>query len=328
MSALPSVVDVSGFTLSGKSAVTQLLQEFENIDSPDIEFEFNLFRLKDGLFDLEHALVCDWSPVRSDAALRRFRKLIFTLAGGYRKYSLHWLSSPSGYNYEKLINKDFISLSEDFISSLIDEEEVCYWPFSLHDIHSLDCFKERMQYFLKLKEFGYGKKLLAYGNDFELKTRDYLRALLPLSEKSVFVTNNCFEPFRAKDISRFFDNGKSIVVDRDPRAIYDTALTSPYSGRTEVEDFILNFSSIRERAKKGMASDDVLVLRFENLVLNYNEAVERICDFLNVPRSWHVAPKSAFNPDDSKSRLLKWQDQADQRPFLAIKEQLGEFCFD
>ena len=39
-------------------------------------FEFALFRIQGGILDLETALWSDWSPVRSDAAIRRFRRLI------------------------------------------------------------------------------------------------------------------------------------------------------------------------------------------------------------------------------------------------------------
>ena len=75
-------LDLSGYVLTGKSALTQVIREFEGFSVPDVEFEFGLFRMKDGLFDLEHSLVNDWSPLRSDAAIRRFIRLVKIVGNG------------------------------------------------------------------------------------------------------------------------------------------------------------------------------------------------------------------------------------------------------
>ena len=66
-------LDLSGFIVSGKQAYSDLLREFDGFLVPEAEREFELIRIQGGIRDLENALVEDWSPIRADAALRRFR---------------------------------------------------------------------------------------------------------------------------------------------------------------------------------------------------------------------------------------------------------------
>src|SRR5215217_1070617 len=98
--AMRRVVDLNGYALTGKSAVSDLLREFEgywvhrrrvkgiqksSIDRSRLNteyseqwktalspatgfgdpFEFDLIRMPGGIRDLETALVDDWSPIRS-----------------------------------------------------------------------------------------------------------------------------------------------------------------------------------------------------------------------------------------------------------------------
>lgn len=321
-------LDLSGYTLTGKSALIQTIREFENFSVPNLEFEFGLFRMKDGLFDLQHSLINDWSPLRSDAAIRRFIRLVTILGNGYRRYSPTWLSSPSGYNYDAMVNPDFLSISLKYIDSIIERESCCYWPFSLHDINSIECFIKRVRLAFDSTAMDKEVKYISFGDGFEEKTKLYLKELFSSTECAAQVMHNAFEPYRAHDIGCFFENGKSIVVDRDPRSIFSASKGSRYSDFGNINDFILNFKKEREKSEVLDKNENVLKLRFEDLVLTYDETLESIYFFLSVDSSIHSKKGCFFKPYESKKNIASWKEILNKRDIAVIEGELSEYCYE
>jgi hypothetical protein len=103
------VIDLSGYSFSGKSAVYDLLSEFEGYGNHGKEFEFDLIRTSNGILDLYNQLVLNWSPVRSSEAIRAFNDLIVSYGGDG---SLISRLTRSGRHYDKLF-PDFTKASND-----------------------------------------------------------------------------------------------------------------------------------------------------------------------------------------------------------------------
>lgn len=61
---------------SGSSAVTDLLREYEGINTKNSDFEYVFLHAPDGLFDLEYKLLYNNNVIRSDEAVKSFRKLM------------------------------------------------------------------------------------------------------------------------------------------------------------------------------------------------------------------------------------------------------------
>ena len=83
-----SVVNLTGYNYSGKGAVSAILREYETIKSFKHGREFELFRMPGGLIDLRSALVDTWSPMRSDMAIRNFKKLTKILLKPRPKFAI------------------------------------------------------------------------------------------------------------------------------------------------------------------------------------------------------------------------------------------------
>ena len=66
---------------SGSSAVTDLLKEYEGINTKNSDFEYVFLYAPDGLFDLEYKLLYNNNAIRSDEAIKNFRNYIFTKVG-------------------------------------------------------------------------------------------------------------------------------------------------------------------------------------------------------------------------------------------------------
>jgi len=92
--------DLSGFMASGKQAYSELIKEFDGYLVLEGERKFKLIRIQGGIRDLENALVHDWSPIRADSAIRKFRSVVRRLG---RKKRWHapatWFAGASN-NYD------------------------------------------------------------------------------------------------------------------------------------------------------------------------------------------------------------------------------------
>ena len=69
------------------------------------------------------------------------------------------------------------------------------------------------------------------------------------------------------------------------------------------------------------------MIRFEDLVLKYEETTQKILDFIGMDKSHHVAPKSVFNPAISVVNIGAYKTFVDQDFMRQIEERLGEYCY-
>ena len=80
-----SVVDLSGYSCSGKSIVYDLLTCSKSFYGFGVNFHFELSRAPGGIIDLREAISGEnWSPIRSSEAIRRYFRLIENLGGNIK----------------------------------------------------------------------------------------------------------------------------------------------------------------------------------------------------------------------------------------------------
>ena len=325
-------VDLSGFGISGKGAYIDLFREFDKYDTPDPSFEFGLLRFKDGLIDLRFALVDSWSPVRSDVAIKRFKKLIDDIGPNPSKLNLFKSLSVSGSRYDAMFGGKFTSISNKYIDSLVDDSYSGLTVYPMQDDSlPLRLFK-KILYRAGVKSVYYSKNYISTGISFDEKTKNYLSELFRCRNNknyTTFVLYNAFEPFNCYDSIGFFDDAKSIIVDRDPRDIYLSALTHkhPNDVPKNLDVFINRFKLFRERLR-NKSNQDVLCLNFEDLVLSYEETLSRIFKFLGEDKSIHTKKKKFFDPEVSKAGVGIWKNTKNIEEVDYIYTQLRKYCKD
>ncbi|MDD2762784.1 MAG: sulfotransferase [Opitutaceae bacterium] len=323
-------LDLSGYAFTGKHAVIDLMREFEGYHVPHFAFEFCLLRIQGGILDLKTALVDDWSPIRSDAAIRRFKKIVRRVGAKNSWLDPRTWSEGIGMNYDEYFNHRFFELSDRYVADLVDVSWRAAWPFAMADWSSLELFSRRLQRRLGRKDAYEVEMVLAPTENFLPATRRYLCDLLSSNvgaDTTTIVMHNAFEPFNPYRSLDLFESAKCIIVDRDPRDNF--VAMSPYKVLAlPAAEFVKRYRVYRLAAKRYLEpSNQILRIQYEDLVLRYEETLVRILDFLGESRSSHVRPQQFFNPTISAKNIGIWKTYPDQAEIDQIAGALSDFCY-
>ena len=200
-----------------------LMRELRGFHVEHFAFEFCMLRVQGGILDLEHALVEDWSPIRSDAALRRFVRLVRRVGTSNTWRDPRTWFSAIGTGYDRHYNGRFFDLSAMYVSDLVQATWTSDWPYALIDLGDIELFWRKFSSKVRLPHANGVTMYLARPSDFLGATRRYLEDLLASNirpDVRTIVMHNAFEPFDPRRSMKFFDSVRSIVVDRDPRDNY------------------------------------------------------------------------------------------------------------
>ena len=301
------VVSVQGFGYSGSGAVIDFLNEFSCstvfgfIDEGDSKalkktrnsFEVDFFRLSGGFFEIEK-LVNSRNIYINDALVKRFIMLVddFLIRNSFlgNKFSF----------YEILKNETVI-----FLNNIID--------FSINNIS-----KDYFNLHLKLIEMPINSYRSLYFLK-ELSVDEYIKIVRNFLQKifAGFKSNHLlvldqFFSDNEYDIERnikYIPNLKTIFVQRDPRDVF------VFAKENDIEWIPTNDVLIFIKWYKKMIGlypfdhSVVLNIRFEDLVLNYSQTINRICKFLEIPKGTHTFQKQIFLPEHSARNIGVWKDK-------------------
>lgn len=348
------IIDISGFGHSGKTAVTDLLREVEDLNVHHSSFEFNLLRLPDGLIDLKRNIVDNWSPSKSDFAIKRFKRFCDAL----------------NENYSEQLQVNFSKHSNEFIYSIIRDKLNIDWYDSLYNSNKptlksliINILKKigLLNYISKIKSKYFKKNnankdivYLVEQKNFLKKVNDYLEIILTSDKKSniTVVTNNTFEPFNPSESMSFFDNAYCVIVDRDPRDIYLSAiitegiyipefernnpsfsleymleLKKDMLGTNNIDTFIWRQKQIRENLKLNKDNEKVIRINYEDLIYNYEKTVSYLFKILDIDPLKHKNKLQHFNPENSKKNVGLWQKNKGLKEITKIETELKEYLY-
>ncbi|SDW85805.1 Sulfotransferase family protein [Hydrobacter penzbergensis] len=334
--------------MSGKTVISDLLREFDGYQVPVNTFEFNLLRVQNGLLDMQKAFDKDWSPIRSDAAIRAFKRIV-ERAGTVAKLSNpKTLFVANGMNYNAYFNNRFLEISEAYIKSLIDFEYESEWPYLSLNESGYKQFITRLTRTIFPKKI-FLEKIYGAGNaDFVKLTRGYLNNLYNVIAESTtktFVLHNAVEPFYPMAGLNLFENAKAIIVDRDPRDIYASNfvrhgvhvpaaevkrhwdLKLGITGAANIDVFIKRQKMIHDKIDTSLDTENVLRLNFEEIVLNYEDTLTKIYGFLGETSQAHIRKKEFFQPSLSEKNIGIWKKMSDQGAAEAIYYALPSYCY-
>ncbi|MCL1922677.1 MAG: hypothetical protein FWG15_02200 [Propionibacteriaceae bacterium] len=325
------IVGVCGFTSSGSSAVTDLLHEFSDAQVLDhCELSFTYY--PDGLDDLTWQLTENYGKHFQSLAIERFRRLMSSRA------------------FFRAVDKKTINqLTDQFLDQIV---QVKWHGMSAHERDRLSFFLRRgsvlaMQKAMRAIRIAHAPRVFfsMVGSRIELTARpeniysaaqefvtNVLAALGRDTEK-ITILNQPFCGNNPVKSFRYFGAPKAIIIDRDPRDLYlfcKHHLRRRGEGMqiamTSVEDFIAWFRTTRVQPDGLRERDDVMFIRFEELLYDYDNAISKISAFTGVKT--HVAKGKYFKPNWSRSNSQLFRNYPKNAEEIKVIEgELPEFLF-
>ena len=305
------IIFVAGLGSTGSSALVDLLKEVKSFFV--LDNEFRLFVDPGGLVNLRDSLVDNWSIFQSDIAIKNFKAMIKSL-------SSKWRSPNSHIDHTKFLDGQFNSLSDDYINSLINIKYNGLWygidNIWLRQINKIPfIFNSR----LFTKKMYVGKKISL--EEFNSITSNYVNSMvqycLDKNNKKHFCFNENLSCMFSKKILDMVPNAKIINVIRDPKDVYADSLRvkwlaipkdkskyikwqlSVYNGWMQAEDDIRKWDPYSEKVK---------VIKFEDLILDYDKTVHSVFNFLNINTKNHLLKNKFLNPLISKKNVGQWKN--------------------
>lgn len=340
-------VDVSGVGHSGKSALTDLLREFDGLWVPPFWFEFDLPRVPGGLFDLRHALCDDWSPVRSHAAIGAFLRVVEQMGIDPPWWDLPGTLCSTSQRYDRPFNGRFRELSRRFALSFVVGRYRAEWPYdSLRDGDWLR-FARKVAARLGFRGQLLREVLLVDSQDFDARATAWLTDLyrgMVGDDVHTVVFNNGFEPFNPMPALQMLAGSRQLVVTRDPRDVYVSGQTSrqasgddrqlqafdndgfnkSFLATDDIRLFVTRYRLYHEKLYHGDDSR-VLRLRFEDLTRDYDTSLRRVCAFLDLDPARHARPRQHFDPERSGRNVGLWKRYSAPEEIRYLERELADY---
>ena len=328
------MICLSGFGFSGSGAVADILSEFNNVtvcsyadpdgslrkNTAENSLEIDLLRHAGGLFSLEQAFTTRNIFLR-DVALKRFIEFCEFLFA----------------NIKGVYNDEFMRLSMEFAESLVmfkfpgrgfelalhTENRGVMYPLTYGNLmYPFVGLPNKQRYIYYLKDLDV--------HQFRSLAKKYLKQFLRLVPSKSCLLMDQITGDLCCDIERYQEYlgpVKSIAVYRDPRDVYATIFNHnagfiPRDVNEFCEWYRYNLSPYFT-----CKHPDFLLMKFEDLVLKYNESLRKICKFANLNINSHTDKYKAFSPEISSKNILLYKKFPDQWQISEIERNLKEFCY-
>lgn len=317
-----------GHHCTGAGVIDDLLRECDNVAQGGYEVEFRLLQDADGISDLEYNIVENPHRHFSGFALRR--------------YLIYMKAMKRGYS--NLFGSYYYKLTEEYVNSLAKFKyrgigaldytlepwygQLYYWACRARN---KICRKMGWRRNMNYLPWAYSYHVLCNEIDFLDTTRDYIDKLCDLmnpKHKEYVVLDQCLSPLNPTRYMRYVNNMKVIIVDRDPRDIY--------IHQKKLKEFVLPIADVHQfcqafrdnRYVKGGQPSNILYVRFEDMILHYDEMVEKVFSFVGMNRIHHIEPLKHFNPGVSVRGIGTWHAYPEYSDDIRIIEkELHDFLY-
>lgn len=330
------ILSVAGYGSTGSSAVVNLLEEFDNCNV--MGGEFRIIQDPDGIEDLCYNITNSWGWNRSDAYIRRFLK--YTNIVGRRIRLTQY-----GEHLNKAFNYNFFKYRDEFIDSIVDTKWTGHWFY--HDYHERNLFQVIIENIKRSLSWHFGfsrewlrrntRKSETYFVRSDIKIYHHAQVFLDKlfsefdTSSEFLIFDQMILPYHMKKFKLLLPNLKQIVVDRDPRDVYlDAKNYNAYPITENIDSFISFFETARS---VNIIYDDNenLNIKFENLIYNYENSLEKIKLFLNLDGNNHKLKLNKFDPNISIKNTKTWKNIKDHKVLNDIKKiekSLEKWCYD
>lgn len=332
-------INVSGFFFSGSSAMVDLLKEFDAFYESNAEIRF----IKDpyGIVQLEDALIKNWELINSSAAISDFLEMCNK---GCRNGK--GLFSPAGFNLKKTISKDFMKITHNYINELTDyyyKQDYYHYKFKKSYIKFvIDRYRWAIEYLskgrLRTANRNIAQCYFSHPDQerFNRATQNYFYQLFEQHAKdkgrTYIILDQAVSPNNTQVIHRYFSDSKMIIIDRDPRDMYCDEILwgEKFDSNYRTKEAAMNYVKRQKALRDNIVLDsDIIKVRFEDLILDYENTVSQVLNFLNLDKTVHSCPKKFLKPEKSARNIGIWKNYLDDcgEAIEVIAEELPDLLY-
>ena len=334
---MKKIIVPTGYMGSGSSAITDLITEFKSCQNDHGAYEYIFLHCPNGLFDLEDKLLKGNTVVRSDEAIRTFENQMNKL---YSK-KFWWVG-----NYKKIIGEDFKKYTDEYTKEITQFNHDGY--YYMHEDVDFSMFIKlllRKPFKMVFRNANF-KKILKYKDgmrisfiddkEFYKVSKKYIYSIIKLvsKEKENVILDQFLLPHNLYRIPNYFDDDlKVIVVERDPRDIFvlnkyiwpKKGLRIPFP--LDVNEFCDFYDKMRKKEKK-IDSKNILRIRFEDLIYNYDNTLNKVMKFLSFTSSEHTNKFKKFDPKKSIVNTQIFRDSKYKTEIDIIENKLKDYLYE
>ena len=163
-------------------------------------------------------------------------------------------------------------------------------------------------------------------------TREYTSKLLKSISKSecdILFVDQLVPPNNFERYSRYVDNLKIIVVDRDPRDLFileKMVWKGSVIPTYDVDVFCKWFLWTRKMFQDSELTENVIKVQFEDLIYKYEETIDYLLKFADIDKEKYK--KNKFDPNVSIKNTHLWVKYPELKQEIDyIENRLSEYCY-
>lgn len=316
------VITCISFHSTGSSVVDDIFKECDNCVSAPSNIECRFLQDPDGISDLEYNLIDNPHRLNSGYAIKRYEKFI-------KRYN---------HTYSLIFGSKWIDISKEYISQLLT---VKYKGFWFRDLDMLP-IEDLVIYYLKRifnliknpnnKISGYyvNCPYVDYYHSYLTKeefidiTRLYIARLcktININNKPFLLLDQCVPTSNINRYTKYFEDIKVVVVDRDPRDVYiEHKHSKDHVLPATPEEFCKVFIDHRKLYERS-SKDNVIYIRFEDFIYSYEETLSKLFKFVGQVSESHRLKKKFFDPKVSIKNTCLWRKFPEYKDEIAIIEK-------
>lgn len=317
------------FHSTGSSVVDDIFKEFDNCVSAPSDIECRFLQDPDGISDLEYNLVDNPHRLNTSFAIKRYERFV-------NRYN---------HTYSIIFGDKWREISQQYIDSLVTVKYKGFWfkDLELMTVKDLTVYyakrvinlikhprKRISGYYVNCPKIDFYHSYLTEGQFVE-RTKDYVRRLCGVinsDNKPFLLLDQCVPTSNINRYTKYFDDIKVVVVDRDPRDVYiehkhnkDHVLpATPHEFcQVYIDQRKLFFESTKE---------NVLYIRFEDFIFHYENSLKKLIEFVGQDANCHMNKRKYFNPDISINNTQLWKRYPQYNDeILIIEEKLPNYLY-
>jgi hypothetical protein len=310
-------VITAGLGFSGSTATNHLLKELRSVREVGDELRF--LADPDGAYSVFNTLNNHRTPLTMDLAAKRYIRLFGLLSNRY--------TSPyPGRNLHNQFGAAFGEITEEYLRKILMYQYVGHWTgidrFSRRFLRNRSGFSLIEKYFFP-RTFIHG---LVEAEEFSTLTSEFIDELCSQYAENILILDEGYASVLGDDLFQLIRGAKMLVSIRDPRDIFIDAKIKKAgfipSNSVDFVDWFKTFAPVFSNQ-----NESVKVVRFENLVLDYEKTKSDIFNWLGVSERDHVQACALFNPENSKKNVGLWKNWHQMEDVIYIEKNLRQFCF-